>query len=553
MKLRGVLLALALWGRLAAQGTFSEWTIPTPNSQPHCVVSDSRGRIWYAAIGANQVGVYDPATDQFRELRPPTSNSGPHGIAVGPGDTIWFTEQRGNRIGRVNPDTFEITEYPLANAGSSPHTPIWDGRNSIWFTEQNGNRIGRLDVTSGQIEEFTIPTANSGPYGIITDREGNAWFCSFGAGSNRIGRVDARTGQITEYSTPTANSGPRRPWIDSRGRIWITLNRVNKIAVFDPATERFREFDSPGRNGQPYGIVVDRNDQVWYNEFGANNMVRFDPISERFTVFPFPGANAQVRIVAVDAQDRVWYGNNGSSRIGLLQPVGTVVSAASFQGPPGVAPGAIVALFGMNLARATRSAQALPLPSSLEDTTVRFNDTPAPLFFVSGSQINAQAPFELSGETARVEVRRASALIMTQTVPVVASAPGIFTVNQQGSGAGIIVHAQDFRLVTESAPAQAGEFIAIFLSGLGRLEPAVASGAAAPSPPARTPAQPQVTIAGRPATVSFSGAAPGFVGLNQINVQVPAGTPAGAQPLQVSIDGRSSNTVTLAVGPPGLE
>ena len=54
------------------QGTFTEWTIPTPNSEPHCVVSDSKGRIWYAAFGANQVGMFDPATEEFRELRPPT-------------------------------------------------------------------------------------------------------------------------------------------------------------------------------------------------------------------------------------------------------------------------------------------------------------------------------------------------------------------------------------------------------------------------------------------------------------------------------------------------
>jgi len=520
---------------LMAQGAFTERTIPTANSAPHCVVSDSRGRIWYAGFGVNQVGVYDPSTDQFRELVIPTANSRPHGIATGPGDSIWFTEQNGNKIGRVDPATFEITEFPVPSPGSSPHTPIWDGRGAIWFTEQNGNRIGRLTIATGSIEEFPIPTPNSGPYGIIPDAAGNAWFCSFGAGSDRIGRVDAATGQITEFRTPTPNSGPRRPWIDSRGRIWITLNRAHKIAVFDPATSRFREFDTPSRNGEPYGVVVDRKDQVWYNEFAANTIVRFDPAAEAFTVFPNPGPRALIRILAVDPSDRVWYGNNGNSRIGLIVPGTFVVNSASFQAGAPLAPGAIVSLFGANLAASTQQPSALPLPTVLGGVSVSFGGAAAPLFFVSPGQINAQVPPETPPGDARVEVRRGDLLTMTQTVRVAAAAPGIFTTNQQGSGPGVVTHAEDFRLVTESSPARPGEFVAIFATGLGRIQQN------------ETASRPVVTIAGLAARVSFSGLAPGFVGLYQINVEVPAAAPSGAQPLRLTQDGAAANPVTVAI------
>jgi len=548
---RWAALAWAGAAALLAQGTFSEWTIPTPNSQPHCVVSDSRGRIWFAAIGANQVGMFDPATEQFRELRPPTANSGPHGIALGLDDAIWFTEQRANKIGRIDPETFQITEYELPNPNSGPHTPIYDGRGGLWFTEQTGNRIGRLNVRTGQIEEFAIPTPNSGPYGIIADAAGNAWFCSFGGGSNRIGRVDAQTGRVTEYATPTPNSGPRRPWIDSRGRIWLTENRGNKLAVFDPATERFREWDTPSPNGQPYGVVIDRNDQVWYNEFNANTMVRFDPATEKFTVFPFPTARSSVRIVAIDPANRVWYGENGNNRIGMIRPGHAVVNAAGFQSPSetnsGLAPGSIAAIFGTGLARGSQLAAALPLPTTLQEASVSFNDIAAPLFFVSPDQINAQVPLDLAPGTAWLRVRRGSAFLMAQPARIEAAAPAIFSVNQQGSGAGIIAHAEDFRLVSENAPARAGAFVAIFCTGLGRLEAAFPSGSPPPTPPPQTATRPQVTIAGRPAVVSYSGAAPGFVGLYQINAQVPADVPAGAQPVQIQAEGAASNVVTLVV------
>ena len=93
--------------------------------------------------------------------------------------------------------------------------------------------------------------------------------------------------------------------------------------------------------------------------------------------------------------------------------------------------------------------------------------------------------------------------------------PGIFTINRQGTGASAILHATDFQLVSDSAPAQAGEFLSVFCTGLGAVEPGVPSGHVAPStePLARTLSTPQVNIAGIPAQVFFSGLAPRFVGL----------------------------------------
>ncbi len=532
-------------GIAAGQATFVEWAIPTPNSQPHCVVSDSKGRIWYAGIGANTVGVLDPATGEIRELRPPTPGSGPHGIAIDDKDVVWFTEQSANRIGRVDPVTFQITEYPVPTANSGPHTPIFDGRGAIWFTEQRGNRIGRLKISTGEVEEFPIPTPNSGPYGIVADAEGNAWFCSFGAGSNRIGRVDARTGVITEYATPTPNSGPRRPWIDSSGKIWIVENRAHKLARFDPLTERFREWDTPSRNGEPYGIVVDREDKIWYNEFAANTIVRFDPATEQFTVFPLPVEREQIRIVAIDPANRLWWGNNGNNRLGVLLTSAAAVNAASFRGET-LAAGAMISVFGERLAASTEQATTLPLPKTLGSARVTVQDIEAPVFFASPGQINAQLPLEVTEGTAWMRVVHGP-MTLSQQVRIAVAAPGIFTANQRGTGPGIIAHAADFRLVTESTPAREGDFVAIFCTGLGRFRQPVASGSAPPIPPPETAVLPEVRIANQPSTVTYAGAAPGFPGLYQVNVRVPANVPPGDQPLQIVAGGAASNVVTIAV------
>ncbi|MGH8246429.1 MAG: hypothetical protein ACREUU_08350, partial [Gammaproteobacteria bacterium] len=84
--------------------------------------------------------------------------------------------------------------------------------------------------------------------------------------------------------------------------------------------------------------------------------------------------------------------------------------------------------------------------------------------------------------------------------------------------------------------------------GLGRVSHAPASGTAASTSPLSTTAMlPLVTIGGLPATVSFSGLAPGFVALYQVNAQLPANAEAGdAAPVVLSIGGVASNTVTIA-------
>jgi len=235
-----------------------------------------------------------------------------------------------------------------------------------------------------------------------------------------------------------------------------------------------------------------------------------------------------------------------------ILPPNSVVNAASFQPPTGpngaIAPGAIVSIFGTGLASTTQMASGGPLPTTLGDATVTFNNTPAPLFFVSPGQINVQVPFEVPPGTASVQVKRAVGSSEPQLVSVAGVSPGIFTANRQGTGPGAILHAGDFKLVSDSAPARPGEFLSIYCTGLGRLRNAVASGTIAPSPAPETLSLPQVNIGGIPAQVAFSGLAPGFVGLYQVNVQVPSNALTGdTVPAVLNIGGVTSNTVTIAV------
>lgn len=241
-------------------------------------------------------------------------------------------------------------------------------------------------------------------------------------------------------------------------------------------------------------------------------------------------------------------------------PPNSVVNGASFRGAtePGgaIAPGTIISAFGSNLATATQEAMSVPLSTRLPDNSggsslifiVGSNQIEAPLFFVAAGQINAQTPFNVPAGTHMVQVRRGSETSAAQPVVVRDVSPGIFIMDP-ATNRGAVVNAQTFQLITDSNRTRPGDFLSIFCTGLGAVDPPVPSGQRAPSaePLARTVSQPLVNIGGIPAQVIFSGLAPGFVGLYQVNVQVPMGVPSGTQPLEIVINGVPSNRVNLAV------
>jgi uncharacterized protein (TIGR03437 family) len=228
---------------------------------------------------------------------------------------------------------------------------------------------------------------------------------------------------------------------------------------------------------------------------------------------------------------------------------GGALNGASFA-PRAVAPGSIVSIFGAQLASGSATAPAVPLPTKMLGAGLQFDGFEAPLFFLSPGQFNVQAPWELAGRTlASVTVSSGGGISNVAQVALSPYAPGLFSLNGTGAGQGAVVIANTNLFAAPGRPAARGEYLSIFATGLGPVTNQPRSGMPAPSQPVSlTTTVPVVTIGGLPAPVTFSGLAPGFVGLYQVNVQVPAGAPAGdAIPAQLAIGGVDSNTVTIAV------
>jgi len=262
----------------------------------------------------------------------------------------------------------------------------------------------------------------------------------------------------------------------------------------------------------------------------------------------------------------------GASLILRLRPpppprVTAIVNAATLQ--PEIAPGTLVSILGTNLSTPPITAQydaAGLYPKSLGDTAVTFNGIAAPLLYVSTTQVNAVVPFGVAGQKT-VEV------LLTHyepappfSMPLVPTAPGIFTASQTGRGLGAIVNEDGISRTPNSAdnPAPKGSVVAIFATGAGEwVLPPVSGGLPQrlidgsiyilPGGLAFTPrpaAPVSVTIGGLPARLQYSGAAPYQVyGKLQVNAIIPDNIAPGLQPLVLRI-GDTDNArqeVTVAV------
>jgi uncharacterized protein (TIGR03437 family) len=125
-------------------------------------------------------------------------------------------------------------------------------------------------------------------------------------------------------------------------------------------------------------------------------------------------------------------------------------------------------------------------------------------------------------------------------------APGVFTLNEGGSGPAVAVDAVTNQLISERDPIAAGGYAVIYSTGLGRLETPLATGEV-PLVANEAVVRPVVTLNGSAVPVLYAGVTPGFVGLYQVNIQVPPALGPGTYPLRISQNGVASNLSTLSV------
>ncbi len=228
-----------------------------------------------------------------------------------------------------------------------------------------------------------------------------------------------------------------------------------------------------------------------------------------------------------------------------LDPVGVVNAASDQPITASLSPGEFITLYGTGLAAANATATGSTYPTSLGNVSVTIDGIACPLQFVSGTQINLLVPYEVAtNQTGLANIQVTNNNVQSNIVQMYLTdgSPGAFSLNETGIGLASAVHATGpnaGQLITTANPVQPGEYISLFLSGLGTVTPAVTDGYAGSS---TNLSYSDIYNAGNLSvyfndydagstgnvgTIQYAGLAPFLVGLYQINVQVPSGLTAG--------------------------
>jgi len=227
-----------------------------------------------------------------------------------------------------------------------------------------------------------------------------------------------------------------------------------------------------------------------------------------------------------------------------------IVNAASFL--PGITPGGLASVFSQDLLSidGTISASATPLPTEIAGVSVAINGIDAPLLVVSNidgqDQINLQVPWETptGPRAASIDIYDGEDLVATFETDSYTEDPGIFTYR----GYALAIRYANSRLVGRDNPVSPGDVIILYTTGLGPVSVDVPNGVPGPADPLAYTEDPfDATVFGKRCDVLFSGLAPGFTGLYQLNLVLPDDLPPGDLDIQISTPYAVSGIAKLPV------
>jgi streptogramin lyase len=322
----------------ATQVMITEYDLPRATIEPHDVVVDSQGMVWYSNFGEQNIGRLDPTTAEVKEYPVPVLKrgfpTGNLGLQFDREGDMWLAAMNQGGIARFDRKTETFQTWTLPPEWNNDATQVnmvhperasVDGK--VWLENHGYTMILRMDLQSGTFEPFEPfkgayeKGENHNVYDVVPDSMNNVYFTDFEQG--QIGRIDARSGKITFYQTPTASSRPRRASMDSNDRFWFAEYRGNRVGMFDTHTERFQEWLAPTPWSAPYDVVLDRNGDVWAGSVTNDRVLRLDPETGRSSEYLLP-RSTNIRRVFVDNSTTpvtFWVGSNHGASIVKVEPV----------------------------------------------------------------------------------------------------------------------------------------------------------------------------------------------------------------------------------------
>lgn len=314
----------------------TEYDLPRPTIEPHDVIVDEHGAVWYSDFGEQFIGKLDPKTGALKEYPVPELKPGyPQGlldIEEDKAGDIWAGMMFQGALVRLDPKTEQLHTYSLPpefndNAAQPNMLGLrYDVDGKVWTDSAGHYDIFRLDVKTGTYERFqpmkSLPDNRPGSiYGIDSDSHNNLYFTDFT--TDYIGRIDAETGKISWFRTPTPQSRPRRILADSQDRFFFGEYQGNKIGMFDAKTEKFTEWPIQTPWSGPYYVTWDKSGQLWTGGMTTDRLVRIDPKSGQTIEYLMPKDTNMRRLFADNSTTpaTIWVGSNHGAAIVKVEPL----------------------------------------------------------------------------------------------------------------------------------------------------------------------------------------------------------------------------------------
>ena len=315
----------------------TEYDVVRPTSEPHDVLVDKDGYVWYSDFGEMFIGKFDPRTlklveypiKKFKDKAP----TGLLSIDFDREGKLWFDSMYQGSLGRLDPKTAKIDYFPVPAKWNDDTVQLnftglrHDVDGKVWTKTVGTQHIFRMDLKTGEWERFHpadfLPEdkrKGASIYQVISDSKNNLWMAEFTEG--HLGKIDAKTTKVTWYPLPTGKARARRMNIDEHDRIVVTEYRGNRVTTFDTRAEKFTVYDLPPRT-YPYRANFDKNGEIWASTMHTDRVVRLDPKTGGAVQYLMP-SDTNMRTVFVDNSTTpvtFWVGSNHDHRIVRVEPL----------------------------------------------------------------------------------------------------------------------------------------------------------------------------------------------------------------------------------------
>ncbi len=466
------------------------------------------------------------------------------GVAVAGDGTIYVADSTPNRIYAiaggivrvVADETFITVPGNFPTRLGSPRGIATSPQGTVFVNDGVAllrlNGVQRPEVAF-LLRNFTAQVGNPGLFELFA--ESNTSFLFSASIDHRVYRLAGGRLTLLAGTGTAGRSGDGGPA--------VAANLSRPTALAPDAEGNILFFDSGNsvlRLIRPDGTIFTVSSSSFTNStFSANSgSVRDTRVGIVAAILPTPSNG----FVVLDSN-----GAFSFSRQSVESPViqsGAAVNAGSFTDQ--ISPGSLFSLYGSHLAFDTQAASSTPLPTRLAGAEVLLNGQPIPLAFASPGQVNAQIPPNTPPGGVRLQARVDGNLSSEITLDLRPASPGIFVYGDNRA----VVQNQDGGINGPDTPELPGRFAVLYLTGIGATTATVAPGAASPTDPLAFAVNgATLQVGDAQANVLFTGLTPGFVGLAQVNFQVPE-LAAGDYPLTVTIDGVQSNSPLLRIGTP---